>query len=405
VYIALGARGNILINVILHTKASLISAFAERVCRAGRIKNAQAMSDSIAVSVAEVADVKERATKEVMQRVMQEAHGRTSYDIQMSVGRLMPYDGMDSNAVSEVLRQRWSGGNYSSRIWGGAGNLAASLRGAMLENLMMGRTSDETYREMYKLSQSDELATNRLIRTESAYAANQAIAQAYEDAGFERYVFVSALEARTCAKCGAMDGESFSLSEKKVGKNYPPVHPWCRCTTKPDDDDLKALEKDSSRWARDPETGEFVKVRGDMTYREWKAEQGKGLYRRAGNSDIYAELPERMSKKHIREVAKEYGISLKGIRIVLDFDPEKLRDTFAKTGRADGQDIKRIDFFPKAFVSKEELTRTIVHEKMHIEQFRQYTVEYVQNNLSLFESEAYAAENAFIKKLKEEGRI
>ncbi|MDD2649488.1 MAG: minor capsid protein [Eubacteriales bacterium] len=363
------------------------------------------MSDSIAVSVAEVADVKERATKEVMQRVMQEAHGRTSYDIQMSVGRLMPYDGMDSNAVSEVLRQRWSGGNYSSRIWGGAGNLAASLRGAMLENLMMGRTSDETYREMYKLSQSDELATNRLIRTESAYAANQAIAQAYEDAGFERYVFVSALEARTCAKCGAMDGESFSLSEKKVGKNYPPVHPWCRCTTKPDDDDLKALEKDSSRWARDPETGEFVKVRGDMTYREWKAEQGKGLYRRAGNSDIYAELPERMSKKHIREVAKEYGISLKGIRIVLDFDPEKLRDTFAKTGRADGQDIKRIDFFPKAFVSKEELTRTIVHEKMHIEQFRQYTVEYVQNNLSLFESEAYAAENAFIKKLKEEGRI
>ncbi|MDD2649308.1 MAG: minor capsid protein [Eubacteriales bacterium] len=143
----------------------------------------------------------------------------------------------------------------------------------MFENLMMGRTSDETYRELYKLSQSDELATNRLIRTESAYAANQAIAQAYEDAGFERYVFVSAFEARTCPKCGAMDGESFPLSEKKVGKNYPPVHPWCRCTTKPDDEDLKALEKDSSRWARDPETGEFVKARGDMTYKEWKAEQ------------------------------------------------------------------------------------------------------------------------------------
>ncbi|MDD2647461.1 MAG: hypothetical protein PHU22_01495 [Eubacteriales bacterium] len=34
---------------------------------------------------------------------------------------------------------------------------------------------------------------------------------------------------------------------------------------------MKALEKDSSRWARDPETGEFVKVRGDMTYRERKA--------------------------------------------------------------------------------------------------------------------------------------
>lgn len=112
---------------------------------------------------------------------------------------------------------------------------------------MVGKTSAETLSELFNLSHSDELATNRLIRTESSFVANQAIARAYEDAGFERYVFVSALEARACKRCGAMDGESFLLSEMKVGVNYPPVHPWCRCTTKPDDEDMRALEKDSER--------------------------------------------------------------------------------------------------------------------------------------------------------------
>ncbi|MDD4292173.1 MAG: hypothetical protein PHX51_08095 [Clostridia bacterium] len=72
-----------------------------------------------------------------------------------------------------------------------------------------------------------------------------------------------------------MDGESFPLSEMKVGVNYPPIHPWCRCTTKPDDEDMRELEKDSERWTRDPETGEFMTVRGDMTYKEWQAEQAK----------------------------------------------------------------------------------------------------------------------------------
>ena len=130
-----------------------------------------------------------------------------------------------------------------------------------------------------------------------------------------------------------------------------------------------------------------------------------GLGRRTKNTGAFAHLPERMSKKHIRAIADEYGIPLKGVKIVIDPDVEKLRPGFMVSGRADTQRVGRIDFFPKAFLSKEELTRTLFHEKIHVEQFRKFGTEYVQNNRAYFERLAYEAENEFIENLRKEGKL
>ena len=62
-----------------------------------------------------------------------------------------------------------------------------------------------------------------------------------------------------------------------------------------------------------------------------------------------------------------------------------------------------ITFFPLAFSSKEELVRTLFHEKQHVEQFRAFGVEYVQQHRGHFEKLAYEAENRFIQKLKKGG--
>ncbi len=129
------------------------------------------------------------------------------------------------------------------------------------------------------------------------------------------------------------------------------------------------------------------------------------LERRTVNPGPFEKLPERMSKKHIRSLAKEFDISMKGVKIEIDKDPEKLKKSFMATGRADTITIGRIDFFPKAFTSREELVRTLYHEITHVQQFKEFGTEYVQLNMGHFEDLAYAAEEEFIERMRKEGRI
>ena len=127
------------------------------------------------------------------------------------------------------------------------------------------------------------------------------------------------------------------------------------------------------------------------------------MNRQTANTGVFSNLPERMSKKHVRSIAKEYGIDLKGLSISIDTDEDLMRIPFA--GCANPDHIGGITFFPNAFASREELLRTLYHEKIHVEQFREYGVEFVQQHRERFEELAYEAEDAFVSALKEKGAL
>lgn len=126
-----------------------------------------------------------------------------------------------------------------------------------------------------------------------------------------------------------------------------------------------------------------------------------GMGRKTQNTGVFSELRERISKAHIRDVAKESNISLKGLTLNIDKNEELLRLNLA--GRADYENVGQITFFPNAFKNKEELIRTIFHEKYHVQQYREYGTKYVQDNRARFEKEASEKEEEFIKELKERG--
>ena len=128
-----------------------------------------------------------------------------------------------------------------------------------------------------------------------------------------------------------------------------------------------------------------------------------GMYRKQGNSGEFSQLSEKMSKKHIRDVADEFEIDLKGITLHIDDNPELLRLHYA--GRADPEQIGGITFFPNAFKSREELVRTIYHEKQHVLQYKKYGSEYVQNNRAYFEKITENLEENFVKDLKRSGKL
>lgn len=127
------------------------------------------------------------------------------------------------------------------------------------------------------------------------------------------------------------------------------------------------------------------------------------MYRRTSNTGAFAELPEKMSKKHIRELAEKYDIDIKGLTINIDKNEELLRFPFA--GEAVPEHIGEITFFPNAFKSEEELVRTLFHERVHVMQFKKYGSDYVQNNRRMFEDEAEKLEQEFVDKCKREGLL
>ena len=225
----------------------------------------------------------------------------------------------------------------------------------------------------------------------------------------------SAKDSRVRRSHGILDGqirdpdEPFEVDGKEImfpgDPQAPPELVYnCRCAVSeyyPDSPPQNAKMRDD-----DPDR---VPIRS-MTFKEWqewKRGEGEeaGMYRKTANTGAFASLPERMSKKHIREIAKEFGIDLKGVALSIIEDKELLDNPNKYYAVAAPEEVGRIYFYPWAFESKEQLTRTLFHEKIHIEQYRKYGPKHVTANREMFEREAYEAEEEFAEKLKKEGKL
>ncbi len=259
--------------------ASITDPMARRVFQAAieapsysaRLTRAQAMQDRIVLESVKVADVEQEALKKHLTYTYMDGIDRFMYDASRGVGRMFDYSAPSIAKAQEVLRHRWAGGNYSARVWGNAKLMQRNLESALMENMLSGKTSQQTWDALMEAANGAITNAERLIRTETAYIAGQAEKQGYMAAGFDEYKFVARLEAKTCPVCGKLDGQKFPVKDAIAGKNLPPIHPWCRCTTEPWDDLQEAiLDETDTRWAKDPETGEVIEVPMSMTYEEWK---------------------------------------------------------------------------------------------------------------------------------------
>ena len=201
-------------------------------------------------------------------QLAKEAYYRSIYNIQQRAGAASPFAHISKKQVDRVVKSRWSGENYSSRIWGNTQKLAQSLKEELLVNLVTGRTNREAAAAIaQKFAQGSSMA-RRLVWTEGSYLANEMNYEAYEECGIGRYQYLATLDLKTCTRCcRQLDGKIFRLKDRKVGVNYPPMHPWCRCTTVSVVDE--SLIERMKRAARDPKTGKSILVPRSMTYEQW----------------------------------------------------------------------------------------------------------------------------------------
>lgn len=168
----------------------------------------------------------------------------------------------NERAIEEALSAKWSGSRFSERIWKNTDRLAEEAQRLVTKSIMTGESNEKTAQRLTDIFEVEKHNAVTLVRTETAHIRNTADFQAYEDLGVEEYKYLATLDYVTCSLCQPLDGMVFKVSEAIEGENCPVMHPRCRCTT------TVNMSYDKRR-AKDPITGKYKMVDGNVTYSEW----------------------------------------------------------------------------------------------------------------------------------------
>ena len=197
--------------------------------------------------------------------VINNSYYKAIYHTQMGTGYDFAFNKIDKNLIDILLNEKWSGKNYSQRIWGNTDVLAESVSQIVGGALLSGQSISKTSKQIRERFNVGKYYAERLVRTETNHFNNEADAMAYEEMGIDKYVFVATLDTRTSAKCQEHDNKVYKYKDKKTGVNFPPLHPNCRSTTRGYLGEEQ--EKNLKRRARNPVTGETELV-GNISYNE-----------------------------------------------------------------------------------------------------------------------------------------
>lgn len=278
-----------------------------------RIQRLQELQTQIDLVMQQVYKQEQAITTAHYIQLAEEAYNRSIFDIQQRTGFGFSFSHIDQKQVDKVLKSKWSGMNYSERVWRNTRALAQEVKEALLVNLITGRTERETAEMLTKKFAGGSSKARRLIRTESCYLSNQLEMESYKECGVEKYRYLATLDLRTSEICRELDGKVFLVKDQQPGKNCPPMHPWCRSTT------IAVISEKSlngmKRRARDPVTGKTYLVPASMNYREWYAKyvagQDENYEKGISNKRVPKEDEYRIDKKIIE--TNEYKRKFSGI--------------------------------------------------------------------------------------------
>ena len=203
-----------------------------------------------------------------------ESYYRSIYNIQQRADAAFSFGHVSAKTIDSVINSRWSSANYSERIWKNTQALAQDLKEELLINLVTGRTNRESAAIIANKFGQGASNARRLVRTESNYVSTELNFKAYQECGIEEYQYLATLDLRTSEICRELDGKIYTVKERQIGKNCPPMHPWCRSTTISVVD--RSLIEKMQRSAIDPATGKRIKVPRSMTYQQWYDKYVKG---------------------------------------------------------------------------------------------------------------------------------
>lgn len=147
----------------------------------------------------------------------------------------------DSEMVKSFVDKAWCNGtNFSARIWEDTQKLAQYLSTDVAQGFVRGDSYIRLVKQLrQRFTRVNRRDAYRLIYTEGTYVMAEASIQPFlED--FTDYRLSPVMDGRTCPICRGLREQVFEMKDRQPGVNFPPLHPWCRCTWEPVVDDWGA---------------------------------------------------------------------------------------------------------------------------------------------------------------------
>lgn len=155
--------------------------------------------------------------------------GRTEDELERQAGILGETVLSNDKKAEAIVNASFHNATFSDRIWMNQNLLKSELSKLLQSGLIQGKNPRALARDLRKRFSVSISNAERLMRTELARVQTEAQKQSFERNGFEQYTFLA--NVGCCPICQKLNGKHFKVKDMMPGKNAPPMHPNCRCST------------------------------------------------------------------------------------------------------------------------------------------------------------------------------
>lgn len=117
----------------------------------------------------------------------------------------------------------------------------------------------------------------------------------------------------------------------------------------------------------DPSNGRFTSGGGSGSGVDKSGGKGYNRFRKEHNVNEYSELKEPMQMRHVKAVINDMGVDYSDIEIDIIRDEALIGKGIYGYTFPNG---KRVQLYPDAFSDREQLVKTLGHERVHCEQIK-----------------------------------
>jgi SPP1 gp7 family putative phage head morphogenesis protein len=191
----------------------------------------------------------------------------TAFELQKGLNIGWNISAVDDRVLKNLINKPWAtdGKTLSDRLWTNKSSLITELQTQLSQNILLGRSPDESIRVIADKMGVSKRQAGRLVMTESAYFSSVSQGDAFRELDVEQYEIVATLDSKTSEICQDLDGKVFDMKSYEPGVTAPPFHPWCRTVTAPYFED-DAAGKRAARGA----DGKTYYIDSNTKYADWK---------------------------------------------------------------------------------------------------------------------------------------